>query len=184
MAELACHVESDADGGYATCTPAGDRKGGDMCSAPTDCAAKFECVDTGTCREYCCAGESECDSLHFCDIQLVAVKAQTKVPVCMPIEPPGGCTLLGSTCPQPDTQTCSIVRSTGATACVAIGPGMVGDECDDQHCGRDLVCLGTPGQRRCYQLCEVAKPSERCSPQQTCVSPLPLFQDNTIGFCH
>jgi hypothetical protein len=189
MAVLACRVASDADGGSAMCTPAGSGKDGAMCSKPTDCAAGFECIDTGiagtspSCREYCCAGESECDSAHFCDIQSIVMRTKTKVPVCMPIDPSAGCTLLGSTCP--DGETCSIVRANGATACVDVGQAMVGDECDDQHCARDLVCLGTPGQRRCFQLCMTAKPSaERCSTAQTCQSSLPLFPDPAIGFCH
>jgi hypothetical protein len=74
------------------------------------------------------------------------------------------------------------VRENGETSCVAVGPAKAGDLCDEDHCGRDLVCLGTPGERRCYQLCHTAAAAE-CSSSQACKGGLPLFPDSAIGIC-
>jgi hypothetical protein len=178
--QLACHVEPATDGSTAqpACTPAGQGTSGVPCSAPTDCAAGFECIgSSGTCQAYCCIGEARCNLHEFCDIQAVSVPAQTTVPVCMPISD-GGCTLLApAACPP--TETCAVVRENGATSCVARGAAMAGDSCDREHCGLDLVCLGTPGQRRCYKLCLTAKPD--CSALQTCKGGLTLFPDPKVG---
>ena len=178
---LGCHVESSASGAdtHAACLPVGPGTDGSPCVAPTDCGPGFECIGTGTCRRYCCQGEAVCQANAFCDIQSVAVPAQTKVPVCMPIDK---CNLLDArSCPP--MQTCAVVQEDGGSSCVATGAAKAGDGCDEDHCGVDLVCLGVPGQRRCYQLCHPATPEEACSPMQTCKGGLPLFPDPSIGIC-
>jgi hypothetical protein len=187
-APLACHVSPPLDGAAAevNCTPAGMGMTEAPCFGPTDCAPGFECVGNGTCQHYCCSGEARCedvdagpDDRFFCDIQPAAVPAQTKVPVCMRMRPcalltPGSC---------PATETCAVVREDGETSCVLIGAAMAGEPCDVEHCGADLVCLGTPGQRRCNPLCFTAKPSEKCSAMQACQAWLPLFPDPSVGIC-
>ena len=182
-AVLACHVQSAADGkAQAVCTAAGAGTSASACLGPTDCASGFECIGSGTCQHYCCMGEDACETNQFCDIQSTSTTAQAKVPVCMPIRPPLGCQLLGATSCSVG-QTCAVVRVNGATSCVAIGTASVGDTCDEVHCGRDMVCLGSPGQRRCSQLCRTASPAEHCSASQTCKSTLPLFQNPEFGVC-
>jgi hypothetical protein len=76
------------------------------------------------------------------------------------------------------------VRENGATSCVAIGAQKEGEACDTAHCAANLVCLGTPGERTCFQLCHILTGAEcSASQQQTCKGGLPLFQDNSIGIC-
>ena len=151
---LGCHVEpmNESDVVESKCTPAGTGGDGAACQQSQDCAAGYECVGNGVCRHYCCAGNSACTQKQFCDIQPMATASTTAVPVCMPI---GRCDLLlQGSCPQ--EETCAIVRDDGTTSCVAIGSAKAGASCDTQHCGVDLVCLGTPDQRHCYQLCHTA----------------------------
>jgi hypothetical protein len=187
---LSCHVQVAADGtNHAVCLPAGAGTGGASCAGPSDCAPGFECVGKGTCRAYCCSGETRCDTSdggnagEFCDIQSATSAASTQVPVCMPIR---SCTLwdqvnnaTGQNSCDPH-ETCAVVRDDGTTSCVGIGTAMAGDDCDTNHCAAGLVCLGTPGQRRCYELCDVhADASATCS----CKGGLPLFQDPNVGIC-
>ncbi|HEY8042423.1 MAG TPA: hypothetical protein VIF15_21625 [Polyangiaceae bacterium] len=189
---LACHVVPAAGaanglGVQSVCTPAGSGTAGSACKLSTDCAPALECVGTGTCTHYCCAGNTECGLKEFCDIQPMAESSMTKVPVCMPIQPLAGCELLpgaqGSPCTS-TTETCAVVREDGATGCVAVGAVKAGDDCDTDHCGAGLVCLGTPGQRRCFQLCHTATSAECSATQkQTCKGGLPLFPDPTVGIC-
>jgi len=188
-APLACHVPPSSgaavDAGSPVCTPAGTGADGARCSTSTDCAPRYECVGAGTegtCRRYCCSGNVECGTSEFCDIQPMAVASTTDVPVCIPISPDGGCRLLDdASCPS--HETCAVVREDGSTSCVAVGAAKVGDPCDEEHCGPDLVCLGTPGNRRCYQLCHTADPAAACSATQTCKGGLPLFPDSSVGIC-
>jgi hypothetical protein len=191
-AMLACHVEPGAQGPHAVCLPAGTGRSGSACAAPTDCASGFECVGGGpmnVCRPYCCGGQDRCASDdagtgEFCDIQS-AVPSQTSVPVCMPVRP---CTLLNDAdAAHADcmhrSETCSVVSDDGVTSCVSVGPVPVGGGCDTDHCAADLVCLGTPGQRRCYQLCLTMGGTSDCPSTQTCKGGLPLFPDPRVGIC-
>jgi hypothetical protein len=75
------------------------------------------------------------------------------------------------------------VSDDGATSCVSVGSVAAGADCDTQHCAADLVCLGTPGQRRCYQLCLTAGGAYDCPSSQTCTGGLPLFPDTRVGIC-
>jgi hypothetical protein len=161
------------------CLPAGLGLDGTPCRAPSDCAPGYECVGDGTCRHYCCTGNSACrPDVQFCDIQQAAQASRMSVPVCMPIEPcallqPGAC---------PPGETCAVVREDGSKSCVAVGDASVGDSCETDHCKADLVCLGVPGFRRCYSLCKMTQPGQ-CPPAQTCKGGLPLFLDPGFGVC-
>ncbi len=180
----ACHVSPTANtqvGPVQVCTAAGTGQDGDACTTGGDCAAGFECVGQGTCRHYCC-DPTACDSAHsFCDIQTIldAPIPDTRVPVCMPVS---RCTLLNDDVCQAN-ETCAVVKaSDGTTSCVPVGPQLVGDECETDHCAADLVCLGPLGSRTCYQLCETSAPSV-CQPGQSCVGSAPEFQDPSVGIC-
>jgi hypothetical protein len=179
---LGCRVQpTDADAGVApVCAPAGSSTEGMSCAASTDCAPGYECVGDGRCRAYCCAGECTNDS-DFCDIQTSVTYPTIKVPVCMPISP---CGLLdGGACAA--DETCAVVRETGATGCVTVGPKQAGEECNTDHCARGLVCLGTAGERSCYILCHTTGKAPECdaSSKQTCKGGIPLFPTPGIGIC-
>jgi hypothetical protein len=187
-AQLACHIErADHDGGIGpTCTPTGTQtdtsSGG--CTQPTDCKEGYECVSGGTCRRYCCGGECLSPG-DFCDIQATEADPTIRVPVCMPIRSCGLLDQPSDAGPCPRSQTCAVVRENGATGCVAVGRGQAGEECDTDHCGRGLVCLGPSGQRRCYILCHTAPGSTECAStsKQTCLRSPPLFPVPGIGIC-
>jgi hypothetical protein len=193
-AKLACRVQASpnsAAGVQPVCAPAGTAGDGSWCKSSEECAPTYDCVGAGTCQRYCCSGNSECLTAEFCDIQTTVATSSIEVPVCMPIHPAGGCTLLDPTSCCSGTaacaQTCAVVREDGATSCVAVGAAKAGESCDYDHCAAGLVCLGTPGQRLCFQLCHVGatSSSNECSasPQQSCKGGLPLFPDPTIGIC-
>lgn len=155
------------------------------CSRATECSPGYECVTGGatggTCRHYCCGGNSACSDNQFCDVQPVAQSPGLLVPVCMTEIP---CVLLddeNDTCPAADQ--CSVVRDNGATSCVAVGTAQDGDPCEQEHCARGLVCLGALGQRLCEPLCLTANPVRCKSTGRTCVGTLPLFQNPLFGVC-
>jgi hypothetical protein len=180
----ACHVSPSANvqvGPLQVCTVAGGGHDGDACTSGGDCAAGFECVGEGTCRHYCC-DPTACDGAHsFCDIQTIldAPIPDTRVPVCMPVSP---CTLLNDDdCSA--NETCAVVKaSDGTTSCVPVGPQLVGQECETDHCAADLVCLGPLGSRECYQLCGTSGASV-CPPGQSCGGSAPEFQNPDVGIC-
>jgi hypothetical protein len=167
------------------CSPSsGDRVAG-ACQASYQCAPGYDCVGaTGSCRHYCCAGNTVCDPNAFCDVQFLNQASATPVPVCMPIitcnlqdqlaQPPHACSS--------DTQTCAVVREDGQTGCVDVGPVGPGQSCDSDHCNAGLVCLGAPGQRVCLKLCDTQS-SAQCTAPETCQATLPLFQDPRVGVC-
>jgi hypothetical protein len=184
---VACHVVSDptaagsstAPAGTPTCLVAGTGHDGDQCLKPTDCATGFECVGSpGQCRHYCCDGT--CDGkAQFCDIQTVADVGSLPVPVCAPVR---SCKLL-SQMGCATGETCAIVNDDdGTTSCVATGPSQVGMACEKTHCAESLTCLGQPGSRRCYQLCDKTANSG-CTAPETCKGNAPLFRDANIGVC-
>jgi hypothetical protein len=79
-------------------------------------------------------------------------------------------------------KTCAVVREDGRTSCVAIGNAKAGESCDTEHCGMNLVCLGSPGERTCFALCHTKSPT--CpGASQKCQGGLPLFPDPDIGIC-
>jgi hypothetical protein len=96
----------------------------------------------------------------------------------MPIEP---CQLLTPYACAPG-ETCSVVDANGTAGCIAIGPGVVGDPCDAQHCGDGLACLGPVGQRTCWKLCHTDNPAD-CASGQTCKTGGALFPDPAVGVC-
>ncbi len=177
----ACHVVFDGTKVGTTClasTVAGMY--GSTCSHSTECSPGYECVEGGTCRHYCCSGNSACSDNQFCDVQPVAESPSTLVPVCLTQNP---CVLLNEdTCPP--SEQCAVVRDNGATSCVAVGTAQDGQSCEQEHCARDLVCLGALGSRRCEPLCHTAPfPSTCKSTNRTCIGTLPLFPNPTVGVC-
>jgi hypothetical protein len=196
-AVLACRVQPSAAGTSndlgteAACSVAGAGMEGASCDAATDCAAELDCVGMGTCRHYCCAGNSQCTAQEFCDIQPLATANTTRVPVCMPVVPCSlasalsGATAGGAGVGCPDSngvaETCGIVREDGTTGCVEVGDRTAGESCDTGHCLAGLVCLGALNARLCYALCNTTQ--SQCAAPMTCQGGLPLFQDPTIGVC-
>ncbi len=190
---LACRVQPSSAGTSndlglgPLCSVAGSRTAGEACASASDCAAGFDCVGTGVCRHYCCAGNSQCGTQEFCDIQPLAAANTTRVPVCMPIVT---CSL-SSALPGMTTyqcadgngppETCGIVREDGATGCVEVGDVTAGHSCDTGHCQAGLVCLGALNARLCYALCNTTQ--SQCAAPMTCQGGLPLFQDPTVGVC-
>jgi hypothetical protein len=191
-AALACRVEPSSGNNQsqvmAACATVGDGTEGAACHASSDCGTGLECVAGGVCRHYCCRGDVSCDDKHFCDIQSIATAASTKVPVCMLIDHKN-CALLDDVpndfqgCPA--DETCAVVRGDGTTGCVDVGSAKAGDPCEQDHCGRDLVCLGFGAtMRQCYQLCETNSTyGNQCPQGTTCQATLPLFQDPSVGIC-
>jgi hypothetical protein len=97
-------------------------------------------------------------------------------PVCMPIKT---CKLLHhGDCGA--TETCAVVTEDGETGCVLKGSAKAGEPCEDQHCGTDLTCLGSPGDRRCYKLCRVD--GADCGSIERCTTGS-VFKDTTFGVC-
>ncbi len=176
----ACHVVADGAKVVTKClqsTVAGMYAS--TCAHSTECSPGYECVEGGTCRHYCCAGNSACSFSQFCDVQPVEEAPGTLVPVCLT---QFQCVLLDpDTCP-PDEQ-CSVVRDNGATSCVEVGTAQDGASCDAEHCARGLVCLGALGSRRCEPLCNTAYPTKCAATGRTCVGMLPLFPNPTFGVC-
>lgn len=193
---LACRVveapDASAAGVTPACVPAGTGGDGAHCTVSSDCLPTYDCVaasstdangasSTPTCQRYCCSGNVECVADEFCDIQPTAQESTLDIPVCMPIDPAGGCQLLASeACPT--NETCAVVRENGATSCVAVGTAKAHQSCDETHCATGLVCLGAADQRECYQLCHTADTDE-CTAPQMCKGGLPLFPDPAIGIC-
>jgi hypothetical protein len=191
-AVLACRVQpssagtNDDFGTGSRCSVSGAGVAGAPCDSAIDCAAGFDCIGTGgTCRHYCCAGNSQCGSQEFCDIQPLATASTTRIPVCMPIV---ACSL-ESALPMPianaqgcgQAETCGIVREDGTTGCVEVGDVTANHSCDTGHCQAGLVCLGAINARLCYELCNTTY--SQCTAPMTCQGGLPLFQDPTVGVC-
>jgi hypothetical protein len=156
MPTEACRVTIDSTNAkIVSCKPAGQGRDGAACQKSSDCASGYDCSSEGVCRHYCCDGRCESVAQNgaktFCDVQQLREATATKVPLCMPIR---DCTLFSTTdCKQ--GETCSVVNSAGATACVATGSAGVDQSCEDTHCQAGLVCLGVVGQRKCEQLCHL-----------------------------
>jgi hypothetical protein len=176
----ACHVVGDDPMQHTAClqsTVAGMYAS--ICARSTECSPGYECVAGGTCRHYCCSGNSACSTNQFCDVQPVAQSPNTLVPVCLTELP---CILLDDdTCPP--TDQCAVVRDDGSTSCVTVGTAQDGEGCEAEHCARGLVCLGAQGQRTCEPLCYTAYPSRCTSTGRSCVGTLPLFQNPAFGVC-
>ncbi len=179
VSSYACHVQRTTDGGAAAvCLPEGDSK--EVCLAQSACFAGHECVggDKGHCRRYCCK-PNVCEPTSFCDVQQI-FQSDVMVPVCMPVRL---CELLGpGSCPG---QTCGIVdEAKGLTSCLDVGPRGEGDECETDHCGKDLACLGTLGSRKCFKLCDTTGlTAYQCPSNQRCLTNGVTFQGANVGVC-
>jgi hypothetical protein len=185
----ACRVEpvgSDATTVKPACETA-NRQGTDgvSCTSGADCAAGFDCVvgEMGAvCRHYCCSGScdgrtSKNGGSTFCDLQAIARPGGNQnVPVCVPLK---SCKLLADgQCAA--TETCAVVTDDGVTGCVHVGGAKAGDSCDRDDCAANLTCLGSVGDRRCYQLCHVE--GADCASNELCTTAA-LFQDMSFGVC-
>jgi hypothetical protein len=189
-APTAVGAAADATSGAAvqpvmpSCMPAGLGLDGAACHESGDCAAGYECVgETGTCRHYCCAGNSACRVDQFCDIQQTTGATTMSVPVCMPIRQcdllqPDACSAAGENDPP---QTCAVVREDGAESCVDLGNATAGQSCETEHCAAGLVCLGAT-TRVCYTLCQMSV-TGTCPTGQSCKGGPPLFLDPGVGVC-
>lgn len=187
-AAAACRIDRQGDAGFApTCLASqANWRGTDgvACEQSADCAPGYDCVDGdkgGVCRRYCCSGScathtSQNGGPTFCDIQKLFDFNTHNAPVCMPLKK---CKLLKvGECV--DKETCAVVNERGETGCVPKGPALAGDSCDEEHCAENLTCLGTPGDRRCYQLCRTD--GTECGPTKKCTTGS-VFQDTTFGVC-
>jgi hypothetical protein len=193
QATLACHVvvvsaeqaSANAVPGVMvepTCSLPGAGSEGAPCTESTDCSATNECVGAGTCRRYCCGGDTACLPDEFCDTKPLVETPGTMVPVCMPIH---ACGLLddsdAGTCSA--TETCAVVRDqNGSTGCVPVGSARAGESCETAYCGRGLTCIGTWTRHICYTLCHTGAPVE-CSSGQACMGELTVFPDPAFGIC-
>jgi hypothetical protein len=193
-------VSDEADGG-TTCGVAGPGQDGAPCQTGQDCTSGFECVGvggsnaSGVCRQYCClnncasaaadagvtpggGADASATPPAFCDIETLHDNPTRAVPVC--VERPS--CMLFNPCPDP-TETCTVVDSSGTTACVALGPVPVGQSCEEQHCGAGLACWGMFPVRTCAQLCDAMHP---CAAPLTCGSNYSNFDtttDPSAGIC-
>ncbi len=175
-----CHVVTEGTEVVTVCLPS-KLQGmyASTCTQSTDCAPGWECMSGGTCRHYCCGGNSACSDNQFCDVQPTAMDPNTRVPVCLAEFP---CTLL-----DPDSclsgQQCSVVKEDGTTSCVTLGPQGDGQSCEVEHCQAGFVCLGTMGNRACAPLCSTVAATNPCTGGRSCIGTLPLFKDATVGAC-
>ncbi|MCA9584370.1 MAG: hypothetical protein KC657_03335 [Myxococcales bacterium] len=178
-----CRVSEGASGSLTPqCGDTGAGDDGASCKSGAECKPGFECVEGergAQCRRYCCLGTckgqaSSNGGSTFCDVRQ-ATAGGHKVPVCMPLK---ACKLLteGECGPE---ETCAVVTDEGATGCVPAGAGQVGETCDEEHCAKGLTCVGSPGARRCLQLCRVDKP---CTGTQSCQSAS-FINDPKFGVC-
>jgi hypothetical protein len=186
MSGMACRVDPKGTG--PLCEPIGPnmiKNEGDSCTSASDCGPGFECVGSPSrCRHYCCNADTctayskqNNNKAYFCDIQPLALQSSQMVPVCQPVMP---CNLQTQDCGQ--GQTCAIVESNGSltTSCVAVGPGQVGEPCDEQHCGLNLQCIGAP-MPTCHQLCDPQKP--QCPMGTMCFNQWPVLSQQGVGVC-
>jgi hypothetical protein len=172
-------------GQTAQCSANGSGGEGERCSQSLDCNAGLDCVRNGgnvegQCRKYCCSGSCDSDATYmtsFCDIQLTK-EAGIKLPVCMPIRK---CELLAAgACAK--GETCGVVRDEdGTTGCVEEGPALVGQSCDEVHCGSGLTCLGRAGARKCFRLCKDGVAA--CPGNERCLWTAPTFNVQGTGVC-
>lgn len=178
-----CRVAEGTSGApIPQCASVGDGADGASCQSGADCKAGFDCVEGergGQCRRYCCLGSckgqaSQNGGATFCDVRK-AMGSMLALPVCMPVKT---CKLLsGGVCG--DLETCAIVDSDGTAGCVPAGSARAGESCDAEHCAKGLTCVGSPGARRCLQLCEIDKP---CIGGLECKSAA-FINDPKIGVC-
>ncbi len=182
----ACRLVPQGKDVVPQCASAGKAIDGAKCTDAADCAPSFECTRVGgmaegQCRHYCCSGTcnnaASSGGKTFCDVQFTR-DSSLKVPVCMPVK---SCELLKAGACTPG-ETCAVVREDdGTTGCVEIGPALVGQSCDEVHCGEGLTCLGKAGARRCLKLCKDGVAS--CAPGERCLSSPPTFKDSGLGVC-
>jgi hypothetical protein len=122
----------------------------------------------GICRHYCC-GLACIGANTFCDIEPVFQEEQL-VPVCASGPP---CALLGSDCTR--GENCTVVNaSTGQTACVTPGTGVLDGDCTKEKCGANLACI----DNTCKELCSG---TTECPSGRMCV-PLTALGGG-IGIC-
>lgn len=186
----ACHVGRNPNGpGVAPlCVPEGTVTG--TCTESSACTAAHECVG-GTetpaqCRRYCCE-PSACDGASFCDVQPIVASGGTMVPVCMPL---AACDLLSSStlqCPGQQCGTALDAKGLELRTCLDIGPRAVSEDCETDHCARGLTCLGAPGARKCFQLCDTLRGpgtgTHDCPRGQVCQASGPTFKGSSVGIC-
>jgi hypothetical protein len=187
--QYACHVAHNPSGpGVApVCVPEGTTVG--TCTESAQCHAGYECTGDGAnldaqCRRYCCEVDA-CDLKSFCDVQPIVASSGIMVPVCMPL---AACDLLSQSTYQCPGQQCGIAldaKGLELKTCLDIGPRGVGDDCETDHCAKDLACLGVPGARKCFQLCDTTKGATGygCPMGETCRASGTTFKGGSVGIC-
>lgn len=175
-------VDMGATEAVPACRRIGTGVSGTACAAWTDCGRGYGCVES-QCRKLCCGADwsdDACDAGEACFRELLYtidegdpdtdeddMNVSSGAYVCFP----SGCDVFTSDECSSD-RDCKIIDPKGTTACIRPTPGQVGDRCTPpQVCGRELSCVGPPGEERCRRLCraeECGKPA--CRPDEgTCV---------------
>ncbi len=147
--------QSQQGGGLATqCAAAGSAMQGDSCSAPTDCAAGYSCVN-GTCDQICDLNgvAPTCDQ-GTC--QQLSIQGGGQLPFGACIVSSDECTLYpdSSNACSDSAQSCAPTAS--GNKCVTYTSGVTpGTSCSHlTDCGKDQACVDLGQGSKCYQLCD------------------------------
>lgn len=153
-----CHPRIESDQQVApTCEPAGGQGAGETCSW-LSCRPGYICAADGHCRHMCCGGDwSVCEANESCTgaIELLASGSVVPVPANVGLcEPTDDCDVFDpSSCPV--GQSCFIVDSRGAVACLPSGSADAYETCSPaQPCKAGLTCVGRGNDNgQCLRLC-------------------------------
>ncbi len=174
-----CKLIVNNEGVTGECTSDGASADGEPCLTATDCAAGFGCVESGTCRAYCCGDPEACPGGSYCAERPIVAKDVSSpiitvpsLPVCAPVEP---CTLLDDTTCSTPGDACTIVRLDGTTSCVAPGAGLLDEACP---CAAGFFCAA---DATCEKLCRTDRPGD-CPPAFQCSGGSKQFPSG-FGVC-
>ena len=192
--ETSCQVVADGDTATSVCAPAGAGLSNDACRSSSDCAPGLGCVSTkssdGTgpdvslCRPYCCGDLEACfpndgtdpggEPVTFCTPRPMSENPARTIPVCLPVT---SCVVFDqASCPS--DQTCTVVRTSGATSCVDKGTGA---QCEACPCASGFMCSPTGV---CLELCHTSgNDTDECNGGvcQGGVSNLPVGVGQCVG---
>jgi hypothetical protein len=190
----ACHMVLAGQQPASMCLNAGTGADGMSCTASTQCAPGFECVQngtsdggtSGTCRHYCC-DDSPCTTMsndsanaYFCDVATEMATPYLKVPVCFVVSK---CLPLGPNKCNPG-EACTIVEINDSMSLVAtcdtVGTGGLDDSCETEQCQAGFACIGATGQRTCEQLCNM---QYGCSGSMSCNMQSQALAAFGVGIC-
>lgn len=197
--ELSCQFalvgESEIE---RTCRPSGTRQLEESCNNSTDCAPGLACTGmqfSAWCLPVCCAdqpgsgpggGASEsCQPGFHCIRRPLREESLGEadgpsVPVCVRAE---ACNLReespceGQGCRCAPDEMCSVVRSSGTTACVERGEGRVGEPCP---CAPGHLCSATGA---CQALCELEAEAGESGCGEGVCEAVSTLGDTGLGVC-